>query len=282
MFMIAGYVQGMKDYRASGWLHWLRKSAIDLYLPCMIFSFTQWFIMYFIFSRNNPANFGALKDGDIYMLPLRGFKEYWFLASLFFIKVIHSAFECSLCPGILHSLFWVIVFIFPALSGISLPVDISLGLYFHVGYILRRQGCISQEKNPGLLAGLILVIAGALLFFVPRAYDSANIFTRTGAAMCSCLGLFAVFYAMRVKFCWLKVCGLYSMVIYCLHNWITACFRMIFNVSGMSSSADPVMMFVITFFAAMLLPFCVIWLYKNVKCLLWIEYIFYPGKLIRK
>lgn len=279
MFMIAGYTQGIKDYRASGWLYWFRKSAVDLYLPCMIFSVVQWLIMYCIFSRSNPANFGALKEGDIYIIPLKGFKEYWFLASLFFIKVIHSAFECSSCPGKVHSLFWLIVVIFPVLSGISLPTDISLGLYFHVGYILRRQGYISQEKNPGVLAGAIMIIAGGLFFFIPRAYDSANILTSTAAAMCSCLGLFSLFFAMRVKISGLIICGLYSMVIYCLHNWITACFRMLFTVSGLSLSADPVMMFAVSFVAAMLLPFACVYVYKNVNYLRWIEYVFYPGKL---
>ena len=280
MFMISGYVQGMKDYRASSWLHWLKKSAIDIYLPCMIFSLTQWAVMYFIFSRHNPANFGALQSTDLYMIPVRGFKEYWFLASLFFIKVIHSAFECSRCPGKLHALFWATVFIFPVLSGISLPAGIHYGLYFHCGYILRKHNYISRDKNPGVIAGLILLIAGAMLYFGPWAYGAANIFTRTGAAVCSCLGLFTLFYALEVKFSGLVIYGLYSMVIYCLHNWIVACFRMIFTISGMSSNSDPIMMFVITFAAAMAIPFCVIWLYRNVKLLRWTEYIFYPGRLI--
>ena len=282
MFMIAGYVQGMKDYRASSWLHWLKKSAVDLYLPCMYFSLIQWGIMYFIFSRHNPANFGALKSGDLAMIPIIGFKEYWFLAALFFIKVIHSAFECSSCPEKLHSAFWAVVFILQASSGSELLAKLPLGLYFHVGYILKHRDYISQAKNPGILPGVILFISGVLFFSVPYVYDKVNAFTGLGAAMCSSLGLFIVFYARGIKCSWLVIYGLYSMVIYCLHNWITACCRMIFTVSGMSSSADPVMMFMVAFVPAMLLPLLCVYIYKNVKCLRWIEYIFYPGKLIRK
>ena len=280
MFMIAGYVQGMKDYKSSSWLHWLKKSAVDLYLPCMYFSLLQWAIMYFIFSRHNPANFGALKSGDLAMIPLIGFKEYWFLAVLFFIKVIHSAFECSSCPEKLHSVFWAVILIFQPLLGSALLAKVSFGLYFHIGYILKRKDYISQAKNPGMFLGVMLFTAGALFFFIPYAYDKTNAFTSIGAAMCSCLGLFIVFYARKINYSWLVIYGLYSMVVYCLHNWITACCRMIFTVSGLSVSADPVVMFTAAFVPAMIIPLLAVYLYRNVKCLRWIEYIFYPGKLI--
>lgn len=282
MFMLSGYVQGMKDYRTSSWLHWVKKSAVDLYLPCMLFSFAQWLIMYFIFSRSNPANFVAVTIQELAIIPLEGLKEYWFLAALFFIKVIHSSFGCSSCPEKIYSAFWVIVFMFPLCAEKFLPVNISNGLYFHVGYILKRSDYISREKNLGVIAGLMLLISGAIFFFVPYASDSINIFTGICAALCSCFGLFAMFYAMGVNYSWLVICGLYSMVIYCLHNWITACFRMIFTVTGLSSSSEPVIMFAASFVHAMILPLLCVWLYKNVKGLRWIEYIFYPGKLIRK
>lgn len=198
------------------------------------------------------------------------------------MKVIHSAFECSPCPEKIHSAFWVIVFIISLCAKNFLPVNISLGLYFHIGCVLKRSNCISREKNPGVMAGLMLFVAGAILFFVPYAFDSANIFTGICASLRSCFGLFAMFYAMGVNYSWLVICGLYSMVIYCLHNWITACFRMIFTVTGLSSSSEPVIMFTAAFVPAMILPLLCVWLYKNVKGLRWIEYIFYPGKLIRK
>ena len=134
------------------------------------------------------------------MIPLIGFKEYWFLAVLFFIKVIHSAFECSSCPEKLHSVFWVVIFMFQVLSGFSLPIKIASGLYFHIGYILRRKDYISQAKNPGMFLGVMLFTAGALFFFIPYAYDKANAFTSIGAAMCSCLGLFIVFYARKINY----------------------------------------------------------------------------------
>ena len=55
---------------------------------------------------------------------------------------------------------------------------------------------------------------------------------------------------------------------------------MIFTVSGLSVSADPVVMFAAAFVPAMVIPLLAVYLYRNVKYLRWIEYIFYPGKLI--
>ena len=39
---------------------------------------------------------------------------------------------------------------------------------------------------------------------------------------------------------------------------------------------------VLTFVLAVSVSLFVVWLYKNVKPLRWIEYIFYPGKLMKK
>ena len=70
------------------------------------------------------------------------------------------------------------------------------------------------------------------------------------------------------------------MVVYCLHNYAAASLRMLFTVSGLSSSASPIILAAIGIIFAMTAPLAVVWLYKNVKCLRWIEYIFYPGKMI--
>lgn len=285
MFMIAGYVHGMKDCRTKGYFYCLKKNFVNLYLPCMYFSLIQWCIMYFIFASRNPANFGAVTLSDLYTIPFNGLKEYWFLATLFFIKAMHSALECMSCRKILHSLFWIILFFLIKLYSNGLPssvMHLSHGLYFHLGYIIRQNNYISQSRYPRLLWGIILFLMGLAFHFIPCIYEYNSFSTSTGTALCSCFGLFIIFYALNVNYSILVLDGLYSMVVYCLHNWITASFRMVFTISGMSANSDPVMMFAVSFAFAMILPLCVVWLYKNVKCFRWIEYIFYPGKLLLK
>ena len=279
--MIAGYVQGMKSN--AGYFASLRKATTDLYLPCMYFSLLQWLIMYFIMANRNTANFGAATLKDLFVLPLGGYKEYWFLVALFFIKAIHSAFDCFPAGKTLHFLFWTALFITLNIYGGIFPLCVSRlsnGLYFHLGYVMKRENYISQDKYPGIIWGITLFLVGVACFFIPYACGGNNFFTRLGAALCSCFGLFVIFYSAGIKYSVLISYGLYSMVIYCLHNWVTAVFRMLFTVSGMSSNFEPAIMFAVTFAAAMIVPLLVVWLYKNIKCLRWIEYIFYPGKLI--
>ena len=278
MFMVAGYVHAMKERYSQPFMSFAKKYLVDIYLPCMYFSVLQIIIMLTVFSSSNPANFGTVKPGEIYAIPFVGFKEYWFLAALFFVKIMHTFWECRTKHLQAVSVFWVVVFLtVPYLSKVSplLLRDVisrmSMGLYFHVGFLLKRSGCLSRA---GVWHGLVLLAAGFACFA-----GGWNI--PAGAAMSTSLALFVVFYALKVNYAPLVTCGVYSMVIYCLHNWITAVFRLFSKITGLASSASPVMLFVMCFPAAMLLPLVAVRLYKKVKAFRWLEYLFYPGKLFR-
>ena len=280
MFMIAGYVHAISAGRAS-----IKKAAVALYLPCLYFSLSQWLIMYFIFAEKNPANFGAAKLSDLFLIPLMGFKEYWFLAALFFVKSVHIVLEHKISRRFMHSFFWVALFIVLRVFRHSMPVVLPaayfrlyvyMGIYFHAGYLMKQNNVFTSPK---ILHGLLLLCAGTICFCA-EMFSRADIFTVTGAAFCISTGIFTIFYAMRVNNSVLQVYGRYSMVVYCLHNYAAASLRMLFTVSGLSSSASPIILAAIGIIFAMTAPLAVVWLYKNVKCLRWIEYIFYPGKMI--
>lgn len=283
MFMISGYTQGMKPRGSYGFFNSLKKAVIDLYLPCMYLSFVLWLVMYFIVQQINPAKSGYVTLQDIWLTPFQGFNQYWFLMELFLIKIIHSIFEHSSFSRATHFLFWVGLFIAMYFCGGCLPLCVrrlSMGLYFHLGYIMRQEGYISQDKHPHMIWGIILFLTGAASFLVPDVLGSINFFTNTVSALFQSAGLFMIFYAGSINYSLLAVYGLYSMVVYCFHNWITSSLKMLFIVSGMLAATSSAVIFSLTLFAAMTVPILVVWLYKNVKCLRWIEYIFYPGKLI--
>ena len=279
--MIAGYVHAMSTSKSS-YLARIKKAAVDLYLPCLYFSFPQWVIMSSVFAVHNPANFGAAKLSDLFAIPLIGFKEYWFLAALFFVKALHITFEHTISSQKLQAVLWIIIFLLVSLFRKNLPLGglrIEMGIYFHAGYLMKQNNVFTCPK---ILHGLLLIIVGTCCFCARYVLNAQNIFTAAGSAFCISTGLFIVFYAMKVNNSVLKVYGLYSMVVYCLHNYAAASLRMLFTVSGLSSSASPVILAAIGIIFAMTIPLAVVWLYKNVKCLCWIEYIFYPGKLLRK
>lgn len=280
LFMIAGYVHAMKDRYGTQYFSWAKKYLIDIYLPCLYFSLPQWLLMYFIFSVNNPAKFGSTSINGLYTLPFTGFKEYWFLAALFFVKIVHIIFECGVKYKEINTFFWIIIFF--ACQLISLPAYITqlhYGLYFHIGYILKRREIFTRSQ---ISYALILICAGILFYILPLKYDGVNFFTRAGAALCMSLGLFTLFYAMRITNQFFITYGIYSMVIYCSHVYVVASFRLLYTISGLAYSVNPWILFWICCPFAFSVPLLIVLLYKRVKFLRWVEYIFYPGKLFYK
>ena len=279
-FMIAGYSHGMKDRFSSGhnYLYYFTKFLLDLYIPCLIFSLMYWSLNYFIFdSGNNTANFKLATLNDLYRLPFFGTNQYYFLCTLFLIKITHTALEYLFNKHkILNSAFWLLLFV----SGqfINIPgffAQLFSGFYFHIGYIMRTREGFARSK---ILYALILICAGVLCCVMPFT----NFLTKTGGALFMSLGLFTLFYSLKINNSFLVLCGVNCMVIYCLHNYVTAIFRLIYKFAGLSSLNMPVLMFLLCFILAVFVPLLVVKIYKRVKFLRWIEYIFYPGKLFYK
>ena len=80
----------------------------------------------------------------------------------------------------------------------------------------------------------------------------------------------------------LAECGAASMAIYVLHNFVISALRLIFRRLGLSISVNTVLLFVFCCIMGVIIPLVVTRLYRNVKCLHWVEFVFYPGKLIPK
>ena len=280
MFMVSGYADGMRQ-KSSAILKQIRKSIVSVYLPCLYFSFMIW-LPKFLWSAlgiSNPENFRLVSIDELLAIPLHGFDLYWFLCALFFIKIIHILTEHFMPSWKLRAILWAAAFSLYAF-GAGIHSFCHYGIYFFVGYELRRQNIITRETHPGIFWGIIMLLAGMMIFSASYFYGGGNKFTEAGAALCTSLALFVMFYACDVRGAFLACCGAGSMVIYVLHNHVIALMRIIFRTTGISESVNAAVLFVICSAVGLLLPCCVIWLYRNVKCLRWLQYIFYPGKLI--
>lgn len=297
-FILSGYAHGMKERFSSGQslLPYVRKSVIDLYIPGLYFSLLYWLPKYLLVS--NPAfateNFRTVSLNDLLRIPLYGFNLYWFLFTLFFVKVLHMFFERYVKRESLHIMFWLLMYSVAVIFFLRDEVNSFLrdaavflvrdenyffsvfytGIYFHIGFLMKKYSFIPQKISMGIL----LFLAGTAFFAVSHFYEFRNIFTRTGSSIFTSLALFVIFYDLNINYGLLVTCGVYSMVIYCLHNHVVAFCRVAFRLTGLSSSASPLVLFVICIFFAVLIPLIIVWLYKNVKSLRWIEYIFYPGR----
>ncbi|MBR0257354.1 MAG: acyltransferase family protein [Synergistaceae bacterium] len=282
-FMISGYVHGIKDRYADGkgWLFHAKRDFAGLYIPCMILSLIYFAIKYFLFSGNTMMNDTPTLE-ELCATPYMGLSLYWFLAALFFIKLLHLMFECRVKSMRVISFFWVILFIMISLFRFCLPEFIarfSYGIYFHAGYVIQRKNLMPCGKHSCSFYGAVMILTGALCFLVPYVRGGADTFTRTAAAMCISLGLFTVFYALGIKTSFLSLCGVYSIMIYALHSYAFVALKFAYKLLGMSSFIHPVASYVMGLLAGVMMPLLVVWVYKNVRCLRWIEYIFYPGKL---
>ena len=274
--MVSGYVCGMRDYLPGikGYWRSFIKNFVGLYLPCIMLSLADFGIMYFLVPSYRPA-FSSLefRPADIFMFALTGFHKFWFLNALFFIKIIHAALEQKK----LNSIFWPLIF--TAAYFEPLLLNLSYGFFFHAGYIMKRK---NYMNSPDMRYGAIIFFVGMLSFFVPYSFESINILTKLSAAFCTSIGLFMIFYALRVSNSFLVLCGVNSMVIYSLHAYPNGIFKMLFRLLGWQRFMNVTLSFSICLAMGILVPLFVVWLYKNVKPLRWIEYIFYPGKLLLK
>ena len=280
-FMMSGYVHGLKEHFSSGqsFSYYLRKNIVCIYIPCLFFSYLQAFLNFIVFS--SYTNLSGVHIPSLYhflTIPFRGFLNYWFLSALFFVKTLHLLLERYISREYILMLFWVISFIvIKSLSGI-LPaffIFFTYGLYFHIGFMMRRYNFLPQK----CYWGIILLIIGIACFTLKFFCGTENIFVVTGVSMCISLALFILFYSLKINNSFLILCGLYSMVIYCVHNYAAVIFRLAYKFLNLHSfNLYPSFLFLICFMFALFIPLMVVWLYKNVKCLRWIEYIFYPGK----
>ena len=281
MFMISGYVYGIVSHfdTNKGWFYSARKNLVSIYLPYLWFSYFGFAVSLIIFRGNsNPINYNMAQFSEFFRIPYIGFREYWFLCTLFQVKLVHSIFDYIFRKTIYCTTFWVVVFI--ALNCFTSHLQIyvyrfQFGLYFHIGYILKTRSLINSDRNPGILCGIILVIAGSAFHFIPELNISI------ASAVCMCLGLFTLFYTLRIKPTFLVLAGSTSMVMFILHDYVIFSLALIFKFTGIMRDM-PFVAAVLTFVLAVSVSLFVVWLYKNVKHLHWIEYIFYPGKLLLK
>ena len=288
-FMISGYVHGMKERFSGthGYWYYVSKNFIELYLPCMYFSLlllsSKLFTFHFL---GNTENFPSAELSSLYHVILYGTGNYWFLRNLFFVKIFHLLFERFIRNENIHTLVWIILFIITSYYGRIIPEFIrqmSYGLYFHSGFFMKRRSIITYDNHPGAAYGIMLFLVGILFFSAQYFWGIRNIFTKTLCELCVSLAVFVIFYALRISNAFLILCGIYSMVIYIPHNNIIAFLRVLLRLLGLSSSFTGfsiVISGLLFFAAALLIPLVIVWLYKNVKCLRWIEYIFYPGNLL--
>ncbi len=293
-FLIAGYAHGMKDHFSGGQRYsgYIRKYFVELYLPALYLSLMYWGPKYFLLSpSSNIANVKLTSLTALYLIPIFGFEEYWFITVLFFMKVIHISAEYVFRTKKALLIFWLAViagvYAFLAVKyyggvGYSKIEQLYRGLFFPIGYAIRQWNIITEDKHPKALYGLIVFVGGSLSFLLPGLNGTTTFFSEAASAIFISVGLMIMFYAFGTDNGFLVFCGVYSMVFYVVHVYVIAAVRMLYKLLGLASVVNPSILFAVCFAVSLLVPFLLVKLYQNVKCFRWVEYIFYPGRLLLK
>ena len=252
-----------------------------IYLPYLWFAYFGFAVSLLIFrGSSNPINYNMAQVGELFRIPYVGFREYWFLCTLFQIKLVHTAFECKSISPVYNTIFWVISFIILNCIKSDIPLYVyrfHFGMYFHAGYLLQNRSIINNDKQPPLIWAVILIVTASTSHFTSISCYS---FSGIISAICMCLGLFIVFYAAKITPSLLVLAGSTSMVMFILHDYVIFAMTLMFKFTGIMSGV-PFLAALLTFTLAVSVSLLVVKVYQNVKCLRWIEYIFYPGKLMK-
>ena len=283
MFMISGYVHGRIDrfHDSRGYSHHTLRNFVSIYLPYLWISYFGWAVSLLIFrGSSNPINYNMAQFGELFRIPYIGFREYWFLCTLFQVKLVHIAFEYRFRSTVPCTVFWVMVFIALNLCRSSLPLWVyrfQFGMYFHAGYLLKTRNIITSERPPKLLWGVLMIAVAEVMYFMPSVHGHAA--SISVSALMS-LGLFAVFYALKIRPALLVLPGSTSMVMFIVHDYVIFSMALLFKFAGLLRET-PIAAYLLTFALAVAVPLLIVKLYRNVKAMRWIEYLFYPGNLLR-
>lgn len=151
---------------------------------------------------------------------------------------------------------------------------------FYAGIYLAKHGFAGRRwKQAWAVCGAVSI---ASMFFVTYAQENMSLSDEMyiGIMAALAIALFIIFSVMRIPFlqesCFLRMCGIYSLEIYVLHNYITAANRLILPKLGITEFYSNV---AINFFMAVMLP---IWAGVLLRKTGLYPYVFKPGNLYKR
>lgn len=269
MFILSGMVEGIfgkLDNNKISYKKYVKKNIISLYIPYIIFIYFYWFVKMYIFSGNGEASFD-----DFFHLFYNGKWVFWFLLSLLSIKIVHGMFEKYVKNKYICIVFFIIIYITSIFTKINVITWLSYGLFYSIGYFICKNNILKNYKKYLISFSLIIMIIGlSLMNFVDNSVQMILIGIPTS---------FLLLYLFYQKNCLknIQICGKYSMVIYICHTLFTSLVRTLLIHIGITNFTF--LLLLGTFFA-IILSLLVVYGYKKIKILHFLEYLFYPNKVL--
>ena len=278
IFICSGYLAGKTqiDKNRVSLLTLVKKNVFALYVPYLWSIYLWWVIKMFLYKGNEAVEFN-----EIYTNLFSGRSSFWFLLALLLIKVLHDF--CDYYVPKMELLFWITVFGIATVSYLyvgsiwKLLYWLSYGIYFIAGYQLKKWDICNKLEKINLTYifwGVVLILIGYML---PGEVNCIYKKFFTGMGITFLFYMLTVKYKLRSKT--VEFIGKNSMVFYLLHLFVSPLIRVVLLKMNVTSYT---MQLLIGIIICLLTSMVCITLYGRYTFFAWIQYFFYPGRLINK
>lgn len=276
MFLISGYVFAINIDKTLNEkaFPYIFKNFVSLYIPYLFINFSYWIERYVAFnifgiSLNNELRLNVKSILELFYI---GDGITWFLFSLLLVKI--SDFLIKKYCGDFGSIFiFSILFWMQYLSSNKIIYYLSWGIFFEIGYMIKKNLFDEKEKITKIIIFSIIVALGMYQFVISGFQEDHRIKFIIGIGLFNILLLITSNIKEIPIICLL---GKHSIVLFVVHgltNYIAYLFTHKFTHNGLMIIFG---MTIIQCFIAVV----VVLLMNNIKWLKWIQVFFYPYKFI--
>lgn len=267
-FMISGYVYKSNKEKVS---KILIKNIIIFYIPYLFFNYLYWaerIIASRIFglqlARNDyPSAIQLLWTGD---------SMTWFLLSMLLVKIVFNMLDIYASDVITLSVFSLLFWFSCIFPQNKLFYYLQWGIFFCVGYVIRRYFVDRKWMNIIYIACVNMFLIGVDRYILSGLDKFVKIFVG--------ISIFIMYMSIEniPHNTFLALCGRNSMVIYMINGLSQfVCYYVIVEVIHIKA---PIIVLCLIIILQLLLAFTMIGLFTKVKCLQWMQIIFYPYKYL--
>lgn len=265
-FMISGYVYKCYNEKIS---KIIIKNVISLYVPYLFFNYLYW-------AERTIASviFGLQLDRNDYPSGIKllwmGDGATWFLLSMLLVKTVFGILDMCLSKATIVSIFSLLFWLSCIFPQNKLLEYLHWGIFFSIGYVISRWSVKKEWVNVIYVVCINMFLFGIERYILFGVDKFVKIFIGTSIFIMymyikniSHMGLLALF-------------GRNSMVIYIVHGLSQyICYYAIVELFHIKV---PIIVLGLIIILQILLAFLIIILFTRVRCLHWIQIIFYPYK----
>ncbi len=269
-FLISGYIYQNNNEKIS---EIIKRNVITFYIPYLFLNYLYWFEKVIALKVFGIQLAQSEYTNGVALLWM-GDGLTWFLLSMMLVKIVFNLMDTyisDLFAFVVFSLLFWASYIFPQYRILHY---LQWGVFFCLGYVMNKYSIEKKQKSilyigciNMLLIGIDRYALGGLDGFV-KIFIGVSVFV-----MYMCIKK-----VPRIRL--LTLCGKNSMVIYMIHGLSQyVCYYMIAEIFHMRVHFVLLFLMIVL---QLLLAFLVIELFTKVRCLHWLQIIFYPYKYIFK